>query len=213
METFAARLDRLIKARGLSANQFAREVDKSSGYLSMVLSGQRLPDGNLKTRDAELWADVLGVTVQELTGIDRPTRIHRLSDQELYERFGIKPYDEPMTADGIYLSAGRGKGVPQGIDDSITRKIKGRRYLWEAPVVGDCMLDDIKPGELVIYNTRLSVEIGRIVVALRDEEELLIKRLALDGEFQVLRPNRGVDILVDERIRFLGRGVAVQRPL
>lgn len=103
--------------------------------------------------------------------------------------------------------------MPQGIDETITRKVKGRRYLWEAPVVGDCMEDEISPGEIVIYNTKMEPEIGRVMVALRDEEELLIKRLKIVRGVQVLRPNRGEDVPVDERIRFLGRGVSVQRPL
>lgn len=213
METFAERLARLIKDKGISQNEFARRVGKSSGYITMVLQGDRLPDGNLKSRDVPIWMDALGVSMKDLLGEVAPRRVHRLTDSELLSRFGIKPYEEPLTADGVFLSAGTGKGVPQGIDDTITRKVKGRRYLWEAPVVGDCMMDEIKAGELVIYNTRLPIEIGRIVVALRDEEELLIKRLRLDGDYQVLRPNRGDDIPVDERIRFLGRGVAVQRPL
>lgn len=213
METFAERLERLIKARGISVNEFARLVDKSSGYLSMVLSGQRLPDGNLKTRDASLWAEVLGVDVQELVVEDRRPVIRQLTERELYERFGIKPYDQPMTAEGIYLSAGPGKGVPQGIDDTITRRVPGRKFLWEAPVVGDCMEDEIHPGEVVIYSTRLGAEINKIMVALRDEEELLIKRLVVHNGAQLLRPNRGEDVPVDDRIRFLGRGVSVQRPL
>ena len=110
------------------------------------------------------------------------------------------------------MSAGTGAGVPQGIDDTI-RKVPGRRYLWEAPVVGDCMEDEIHPGEVVIYSTRLGAEINKIMVALRDEEELLIKRLVVHNGAQILRPNRGEDVPVDERIRFLGRGVSVQRPL
>ena len=80
------------------------------------------------------------------------------------------------------------------------------------PVVGDCMTDEVNPGEVVIYSTPLDAEIGRVMVALRDEEELIIKRLKLAGEKQVLRPKHGKDVPVDERIRLLGRGGSVQRP-
>lgn len=89
----------------------------------------------------------------------------------------------------------------------------GSKHLWEAPVAGDCMADEIQLGEVVIYNDCLSAAIGKVMVALRDEEELIIKRLRLAGDKQVLRPNHGKDVLVDERIRFLVRGVSVQRPL
>lgn len=215
METFAERLQRLIKAQDISANEFARRVGKTSAYLSLVLQGKRIVDGNLKTHDAALWARALGVTREELVGArDLVLQAPRLlTERELHERFGIRRYEEPRSAEGLRYSAGSGAGVVQGIDDTLPRKVKGSKYLWEAPVVGDCMLDEIKSGEVVIYNTRLALEIGRIAVALRDEEELLIKRLRLVGGCQVLRPNRGEDVPVDERIRFLGRGVAVQRPL
>jgi transcriptional regulator with XRE-family HTH domain len=142
-----------------------------------------------------------------------PAKIHLLTEDELFSRFGIRRYEEPQSGDGLRYSAGPSGGVVQGIDDTLPRRIKGSKYLWEAPVVGDCMESEIHSGEIVIYSTRAPIEIGRIVVALRDEDELLIKRLRLAGERQVLRPNRGEDVPVDERIRFLGRGVAVQRPL
>lgn len=199
----------------MSANEFARRVGKSSAYISMVDRGERLPDGNLKARDAKIWADVLGVTEAELLSIDpnAAQRPRQLTDEELFERFNIQPYDEPLSVDGVVASAGRGKGVPGGVDETMPRRVKGRRNLWQVPIVGDCMVDDILPGELVIYNTKLSPEIGRVMVALRDEEELLIKRLVAVKGRQILRPNRGEDIPVDERIRFLGLGVSVQRPL
>lgn len=215
METFGERLQRFRKARNMSANEFARRVGKSSAYISMVDRGERLPDGNLKTRDAALWADVLGVTVPDLIGVDPNAivRPRRLTEHELYERFGIRPYEQPIAIEGIAVSAGSGAGVPQGLDETLPRRVRGSKYLWEAPIVGDCMTDEINPGEVVIYSTRLGAEIGKIMVALRDEEELIIKRLRLEGERQVLRPNHGADVPVDERIRFLGRGVSVQRPL
>jgi hypothetical protein len=162
-------------------------------------------------------AKALGVPHGVLVGSDEDSALltppRRLTEAELYERFGIRPYDQPIAIEGIAVSAGPGAGVPQGIDDAIPRRVKGSKYLWEAPVVGDCMTDEINPGELVIYSTRLGAEIGKIMVALRDEEELIIKRLKLAGDKQVLRPNHGKDVPVDERIRFLGRGVSVQRPL
>ncbi len=199
----------------MSANEFARTVGKTSAYISLVDRGIRLPDGNLKSRDAQIWADALGVSVSELLGTDpnAPIRPRQLTERELYERFGIKPYEEPRSAEGLRYSAGPGASVIQGIDDAMPRRVRGSKVLWEAPIVGDCMTDEINPGEVVIYSTKLGAEIGKVMVALRDEEELIIKRLKLAGDKQVLRPNHGKDVPVDERIRFLGRGVSVQRPL
>ncbi len=199
----------------MSANEFARRVGKSSAYISLVDRSERLSDGNLKARDAQIWADVLGVTVPELLGTDpnTPMRPRRLTEADLFERFGIRPYEEPRSAEGLRYSAGPGASVIQGIDDAMPRRVRGSKVLWEAPVVGDCMTDEINPGEVVIYSTKLGAEIGKVMVALRDEEDLIIKRLKLVGDTQVLRPNHGKDVPVDERIRFLGRGVSVQRPL
>lgn len=199
----------------MSANEFARRVGKSSAYISLVDRSERLSDGNLKARDAQIWADVLGVTVPELLGTDpnTPMRPRRLTEADLFERFGIKPYEQPIAVEGVTASAGPGIGVPQGIDEATPRRVRGSKYLWEVPILGDCMADEIVSGDVVLYNPRLNPELGGIMVALRDEEELIIKRLKLAGDKQVLRPNHGKDVPVDERIRFLGRGVSVQRPL
>ena len=103
--------------------------------------------------------------------------------------------------------------MPQDIDYTIPREYAQNKDLREVTVVGDCMVPDLMPGEVIIYNRKLSPEIGRIMVALRDEEELLIKRLIFVRDDQFLHPNEGLDIRVDERIRFLGRAVAVTRRL
>ncbi len=167
-------------------------------------------------------SQVLGVSVDYLLGSESAgaesrsvhvARPRQLTERDLYERFGIKPYEEPRSAEGLRYSAGPGASVIQGVDDTLPRRVKGSKHLWEAPVIGDCMADEINPNEVVIYSTRLSAEIGRVMVALRDEEDLIIKRLKMVGDKQVLRPNHGKDVPVDERIRFLGRGVSVQRPL
>lgn len=158
---------------------------------------------------------MLGVSPEELTGVSATARphIHRLTDAELFERFGIQPYDEPIFIEDVAASAGPGEGVPSGLDETIPRRVRNRKNLWQVRVTGDCMVDDIMPGEFIIYNTKLSPEIGKVMVALRNEEDLIIKRLRLVKGRQVLRPNQGEDVPVDDSIRFLGRGVSVQRVL
>ncbi len=224
-ETFGQRLKRLRDASGLGVRELARRAGIAShASISQAEKGRgwyRTPGPDVTVPLAR----ALGVSHDELlglvpgssrTGEERvPYVVKRppLTEAELYNKFGIRPYEEPQSVEGIALSAGPGKGIPQGLDDMMPRKVRGRKYLWEAPVVGDCMEDEIKPGEVVIYSTRLGAEIGKVMVAVRDEEELIIKRLKLVRGAQVLRPNKGADVPVDERIRFLGRGVSVQRPL
>ncbi len=214
IEAFRHRIESLRKARGMSARALSLGIGQNSAYIQQLESGMRnskLP-GYLVLKAL---ADVFEMTVEELIDVSDPVLAvrPRLTEADLYERFGIKPYEQPIAIEGIALSAGPGAGMPQDLDYTIPRKVKGSKYLWEAPVIGECMTDEIKPGEVVIYSTRLSAEIGRVMVALRDEEELIIKRLRLDGDKQVLRPNHGDDVPVDDRIRFLGRGVSVQRAL
>jgi transcriptional regulator with XRE-family HTH domain len=226
---FPGRLREARERRGIGSYDLARGIGRAGSYISMIETGARLRDAFPAADVLDRISRELNVSVGFLFGTEPfgpreqadnerpllqvPPRLRPLTEQELYDRFGIKPYEEPLSLDGVYASAGPGRGVPQDIDHTVPRTVPKRKYLWEAPVVGDCMLDELKPGEVVIYSTRLPAEIGKIMVALRDDEELLIKRLKLIGGMQVLHPNRGEDVLVDERIRFLGRGVSVQRPL
>ena len=222
-ETFGDRLRRIRESLGVGLRELHRRTGIGLSTLQQWESGKRwagkAPPGDDIKRIEEALGLPLGTLLSASGAVDRralvpaPTLIRRLTEADLYERFGIKPYEQPLSVDGVAMSAGTGAGVPQGIDDTLPRKVPGRRYLWEAPVVGDCMEDEIHPGEVVIYSTRLGAELGKIMIALRDEEELLIKRLVVHNGAQLLRPNRGEDVPVDERIRFLGRGVSVQRPL
>jgi len=213
-DTFGQRLKRLRLARGLSQRKLATAVGLTNGAISQAES-EGLWVGQLPSYEiVERLAAALGVSMAVLVGDARVViPPPRLTEQQLFDRFGIRPYEQPNSSEGVAMSAGTGAGVPQGIDDATPRRVPGRRYLWEAPVVGDCMMDEIQPGEVVIYNTRLGPEIDRIMVALRNEEELLIKRLRLVDGVQLLRPNHGEDVPVDEQIRFLGRAVSAQRAL
>lgn len=224
---FPKRLREARERRGIGSYDLGRRIGRAGSYISMIETGARL-------RDAFPAADVLDRISRELNvsmgflfgtapfgprEVDEPVQIldpgrpRLLTDRDLFERFGIRPYDAPLSIDGVYASAGPGIGVPQDIDDTIPRKFAQSKYLREVAVVGDCMVPDLIPGETVIYNTRMDAEIGKIMVALRDENELLIKRLIFARDDQWLHPNEGLDIRVDERIRFLGRAVAVTRRL
>lgn len=224
-DDFSQRLRELREARGIGSRELSLVIERSPSFISLIESRQRykhkLPPHEALTAIARAF----GMTVDDLLGEDGqpregegsqlPTVVKRrlLSDRELFERFGIRPYDVPISVDGVYASAGLGARLPQDVDDSIPREFARSKYLREVDVRGDCMVPDLYPGEVVVYNVRLGAEIGKIMVAILDEEELLVKRLVLVGDDQFLHPNEGTNIRVDERIRFLGRAVAVTRRL
>lgn len=214
METFGVRLRRIREERGLGLTEFAERIGKSKGYVSRVERGERLAEKLPNYDDLRVMARELGVSVDVLAGdAKEPPRPRLLTERQLFERFGIRPYLQPLSIDGVVASAGTGAGVPQDIDYTVPREFTANKDLREVTVIGDCMVPDLLPGEVVIYNRKFGAEIGRIMVALRDEEELLIKRLIYARDHQWLHPNEGIDIRVDERIRFLGRAVAVTRRL
>jgi phage repressor protein C with HTH and peptisase S24 domain len=222
MDSLRQRIERLMQERGRSARSLSLAIGQNPAYIQQLVSGMR----NKKAPSIEIMEAIareLDVPLAALRGtqpvavaeVPAPYRVvpRRLTEADLFERFGIRPYDQPRSVEGVVASAGPGAAVPQGIDEATPRRVRGSKYLWEVPILGNCMADEIVSGDVVLYNPRLNPEIGGIMVALRDEEELIIKRLKLAGDKQVLRPNHGKDVPVDERIRFLGRGVSVQRPL
>lgn len=222
-EGFGARLRRLRESKGVGLRELSRRTGLGVSTLHQWEAGKRWEGKAPPGDDVRRLAEALGIGLETLLvgdglpdGSAEPQTVappRRLTPDELFRRFGIQPYEEPLSIEGVVASAGPGIGVPQDVDDTIPRRRRKNKPLWEVPVVGDCMKDDLQPGELVIYNERLGPEIGCIMVALRDESELLIKRLALLKGQQVLRPNKGKSVVIDERIRFLGRAVAVTRRL
>lgn len=222
-EGFGAQLRRVRESKSVGLRELSRRTGLAVSTLHQWETGKRWEGKAPPADDVQRIAEALGIGIDALLvsvvlpdGMEEKPTVappRRLTPDELFRRFGIQPYEEPLSIEGVVASAGPGIGVPQDIDDTVPRRRRKNRPLWEVPVVGDCMKDDLQPGEIVIYNDRLSPEIGCIMVALRDEADLLIKRLALAGGQQVLRPNRGKSVVVDDRIRFLGRAVAVTRRL
>ncbi len=218
METFGERLRRLRGARGLSVNQFAKLVRKDPGGISRIENGKRLVGTLPAYHDLVLWAEVLGVEVGELAGgvpQEAPPPRRPLTDDELLDKIGARPYDPIDLIEGVAASAGPGSGIPQDIDDTIPRRRRNKRYdrLKEVTVIGRCMEPELFPGDVVIIDRERVPISGKVVVAVRDEQELLIKRFVARGDVQYLVSNDGREVAIDERLRILGPVLAYQRSM
>lgn len=210
METFGARLQRFLKARNLSANEFARRVGKSSAYISLVANGERLADGNLKSRDAALWAAVLGVTEADLLGEDRRTprpEFLTLPLGAVLRAVGAVRLasDEVRLWQPVSADSERGVGERAGQE-----RPRRRRYVVE--VVGDCMVPEIKSGDLVKFDPDLAPEDGDWVVATIEGERAIVKSLEIRGAVQRLLPLNGDPLVIDETVRIVGVVVSREEP-
>lgn len=207
-------------ARGWSQEDLAdvlgtsqRQVTRWEGYTT------QLPRGFLRERLGEAlviapaeWHLAAATAAASSTSEMLP---RRLTDDELLDKIGARPYDPIELIEGVFGSAGPGVGIPQDIDDTLPRRRRKKRYdrLKEITVIGRCMEPELYPGDLVILDRDLAPVSGKIVVAVRDEEELLIKRFMERDGVQCLVSNKGQEVAVDERVRILGPAVAFQRGL
>lgn len=222
-DDFARRPKALREERSIGSRELSLLIDRSPAFVSLIESRQCYKQKLPPIEALQEIARVFGMSVDELLMADdallgapsnvvalAPKPKRRLTERDFFERFGIQPYEEPLSLEGVVASAGPGAGMPQGIDDTMPRRRWRGSHLWEGPVFGDCMVSDLYPGEIVIYNERPGPEIGGIMVALRDEDDLLIKRLVVEDGRQLLRPNKVEAVEVDDRARFLGRAVSAQ---
>lgn len=216
----AIREGRLIRSgRPLTLREVSERSGISAPHLSQIETGKRWFGRLPPLDDLQRMAGALGVSVGQLIGSDdaglEAPRPHQLTDAELETRFGVMPYSSIPFIEDVLASAGPGSGVPQDIEETLPRRTRRKRYehLREVTVEGRCMEPDLLPGDIVIVDRRQMPQPGKIVVALRDEAELLIKRLVVKGEAQELNSNDGQVIPLDERVRILGPVVAFQRRL
>lgn len=217
METFGARLAKLRAQRGISQAELARRVGWTSGYVSLIEGNKRLVDALPRHDFMVRLADVLGVGVEDLAGTVGGAASKRLlSDDELFAKIGAGYVADIPHIDDVLVSAGAGSAIPQDIDDTLPQRPKRRhaKQLRTLVVTGRCLEPELRHGDFVVIDRDRAAEPGKLVVAVRDEEEALIKRLVeRDGALYLSTNDGRPDTPVDDHVRILGPVVAYQRML
>ncbi len=220
--SFGQRLKLFREASGKSQRQLAREAGLTNGTISQA-ENDKLWIGQAPSTDiVRRLAKALDVTADELwpdleeTQYPPPPPRRPLTDDELFDKIGAGYVEDIPFIEDVLASAGPGSGIPQDIDDTLPKARKRRyfKHLRSLLVTGRCLEPDLCPGDLVHIDRDREPVAGKFVVAVRDEEEAIIKRLVERDGVLHLAANDGRPVIpVDERIRILGPVVAYQRGL
>lgn len=223
----AIREGRFIRQDHMGLRELARRSGVKASTLSQWESGLRWRDKQPPGDDLRRLATGLDIPLEQLVGTqeeaaalrDEPLpEIQTAPLSVLLERIGAWPY-QGRAIEGVKASAGTGSGstLPQGFDDA--RPVGGRRGRGPDPIqnveiTGDCMVDLLYPGDVVVVDTRQMPEIGDVVVAVRFHDEMIVKYLRANGEHQYLESKDGKTLIpLDQYIRVLGPAVLFQRRL
>lgn len=216
-EELGDRLRRVRIARGIGVRELARRSGINHATLSLAERGQRWVGKPPSILDMRSLAKALDVTVEQLLGEDEsplPKRV--LTDDELFAKIGAGYVQDIPHIEEVLVSAGSGSAIPQDIDDTLPQRPKRRhsKQLRTLVVTGRCLEPELRHGDFVVIDRDRAAEPGKLVVAVRDEEEALIKRLVeRDGSLYLSTNDDRPDLPVDEHVRILGPVVAYQRML
>jgi len=203
----------------MSQRELARRSGKNISTISFTLQGKTWGDKYPPLDDIEAYARALGVPVAQLRG-DETTAIQHpapLPIRELLRRIGaqaVVPEDAPFFED-VIAHAGKGGSFPDDVMDALPIGKKGKKsplhVKFSLRVHGDCMEPDIRQGDVVVFDRRVEIRPGRIVVALVNMEETVIRRIAEDQGYRLLVANQHHDpIPVDWRVQIAGVAVGGQ---
>ncbi|WP_325345401.1 LexA family protein [Xylophilus sp.] len=174
MSTFAERFRAAREATGLSQRAFAKKIGITGATISNWEAGVTDP-ANIRGALLELAAGTLGVPVGLLrTGKDR--REH-----------GDAPPGMTLADDGVrmvpvisYVQAGYGKGAVDpyslgqgseqiGVDRGMAAELG--RLAFALVIDGESMMDEFRPGDVVIIDPAVKPRPGDFVVAKLDDDE------------------------------------------
>ena len=221
---FIERVEAAREQRGLGRYEFSEAIGQAGSYWSAWVSRHQQRETFPRGDTVAAMADTLGVSMDYLFGatdeaVAAAYKSYRSSDAVLLAAIGAEPlpHDEALSIDEFTGSArtGQRNQVPQGFDEQLPRKRKATGFsgLVRLRVSGSCMVPRLNPGDLVIFDTRRAPEPGQIVLAVLDEHEALIKRLAVRDGQRWLVALDGWEQVVDERVRIVGVAVMVQAAL
>lgn len=174
MSNFAERFREAREATGLSQRAFAKKIGVTGATISNWESGVTDPD-NIRAALLELAAGVLGKPVAYLrTGKDR---------REVAEAPpGLALADDSVRTLPVisYVQAGYGKGAVDayalgqgseqiGVDRDIAADLG--RLAFALTIEGESMMDEFRPGDLVIIDPSVKPRPGDFVVAKVDSDE------------------------------------------
>lgn len=208
-----------MEQQGVGHRELARRSGKNISTVSQTLAGKTWGDKYPPLDDIEAYARALGVSEGLLRGVepfpDVPAK-RVLTDDELFAKIGAGYVEDIPVIDDVLVSAGPGSAIPQDIDDTLPQRSRRRhfKHLRTLAVTGRCLEPELRHGDFVVIDRDRAAEPGKLVVAVRDEEEALIKRLVERDGLLYLATNDGrPDLPVDDHVRILGPVVAYQRML
>lgn len=213
IEAFRARLYDLRTKKRISARALSMAIGRSEAYIQGLESGLRNKEVPREPIVRSI-ARELGTTVDFLVyGIaagqqdepeKKPKRRYTLA--EILRNIGAWPVVNNAIRLEQQASAGKGRGalIPQGLEGVETVPIIEDGQLYAMRVTGNCMVPEVKPGEIVHFDPDRTPEDGDLVVATQDGEKALVKWYEDQGTMQYLVPLEGEPILIDESIEVIG---------
>lgn len=215
---FIARVEEAREQKGLGRYEFSSAIGQGDSYWSVWITRHRERGGFPQGGIMSAMAETLGVSMDYLLGkqaTDKLPEIQTTPLAELLRRAKAWPY-RGRPIEGLKASAGKGSRIPQGFDES--RPKTGRKKgepdpIQNIEVEGECMVDLLYPGDIVVVDTRQTPDIGDVVVGMRFHDEVLVKFLREHEGRQYLESKDGQIIPLDQYIRLLGPAVLFQRRL
>lgn len=200
---FIERVEQAREKKGLGRYAFSLAIDQADSYWSVWISRHRKSGGFPSGDVMERMTRVLGVSMDYLFGKDRPEQPEDkppepLPWDELLRRIGAEPLDEDEDDIPIYedlvAHAGRGGSFPGDIIDALPtyeerKKGKKLKERFRLRIHGRCMMPEINPGDVLLFDKAIAVQVGKVVVALVNMEETVVRRVAEIDGYRVLVAN------------------------